>query len=61
MGHTLVQYNQFIALKSAQKTRKKKGDQVTRKGASSAAYKEESRPMLKGLFSRVENSHMCEK
>ena len=40
---------------------KKKGDQVTRKGASSASYREESRPKLRGLFSKVENSHKCEK
>ena len=34
---------------------------MTRKGASSAVYKVKYRSKLRGLFSRVENSHTCEK
>ena len=34
---------------------------MTRKGASSAAYKVKSRLKIRRLFSRVENSHTCEK
>lgn len=34
-----------------------KGEKMTRKGTSSAVYNVKSWPKLRGLFSRVENSH----